>query len=246
MLTTRWPNKCSTSLSFQPELSIDALRRLRGSGVLVERQRTCFKSTLWATRSEQYCWARRSLSNHKLSLAPFFRRIALAGRYHLLLQLVYGTCVNLRAIPCSNSLRFGTVGDLLRLPYVQVACSSRNECAIFWTSGTLRVFDTRLTDPTRQMNFVFLFFVPACGCWVLYMPSSSDDTCWVAWGLESKTSDAVVKVWKTCDDTETVPVGDDWLWTVLPDKPSSKPFGYRLAGSVRHRTLRCSCLSLSS
>jgi hypothetical protein len=39
-----------------------------------------------------------------------------------------------------------------------------------------------------------------------------------------------VKVWKTCDDTETVPVGRYWLWTVLSDKPSSKPFGYRLAG----------------
>jgi hypothetical protein len=73
-----------------------------------------------------------------------------------------------------------------------------------------------------------------------YMPSSNDDTCWVAWGLESKTSNAVVKIWKTCDDTTEAPVGDDyWLMDGSPERTSNKPFGYRLAGKCTTPNLAC-------
>jgi hypothetical protein len=142
------------------------------------------------------------------------------------------------------SLRFGVSrkGSATSAPYVQVACSSRNECAILDASGTLRVFDTRMTDRTRMSNGALSSFssFQHAGVGLAYMPSSSDDTCWVAWGLESKTSNAVVKIWKTCDDTETVPVGDDyWVMDGSPDRPSSKPFGYRLAGKCTTPNLAC-------
>jgi hypothetical protein len=148
------------------------------------------------------------------------------------------------------SLRFGVSrrGSATSAPYVQVACSSRNECAILDASGTLRVFDTRMTDRTRMSNGALSSFssFQHAGVGLAHMSSSTDDTCWVAWGLESQTSNAVVKIWKTGDDTEIADSGDDyWLMDGSPDRQSSKPFGYRLAGKCTTPNLACARVCLS-
>jgi hypothetical protein len=146
------------------------------------------------------------------------------------------------------SLRFGVArkGAATNAPYVQVACSSRDECAILDAAGTLRVFDTRMTDRTRMSNGALSSFssFQHAGVGLAHMPSSSsDDTCWVAWGLETRTSHAVVKIWKSGDESaDTHTIGDDyWLMDGSPERPSSalNPFGYRLAGKCTTPNLAC-------
>jgi hypothetical protein len=147
------------------------------------------------------------------------------------------------------SLRFGVTrkqgaGNLPVAPYVQVACSDRDECALLDAAGTLRVFDTRMTDRTRSSTGALSSFssFQHAGVGLAYMQSESDDTHWVTWGLESSTSNAVVKVWRSCTESADSVVGDDyWLMDGLPERSSSglKPFGYKLAGKCTTPNLAC-------
>ena len=112
------------------------------------------------------------------------------------------------------SLRFGSTRKSSYVtavsPLVQVACASNSDCcATIDSSGTVRVYDLRMTERSRSSmgaaSSVFSAFESA-GVGISYFGSaptrgngddSTTSASWLTWGLDSSTSSAVVKIWST-------------------------------------------------
>jgi len=152
------------------------------------------------------------------------------------------------------SLRFGitkkaSTGIVHSAPYVQVACSGCDECAVLDASGILRVFDTRMTDRTRiSMGTLSSFSAfGQAGIGLENLHTDLDESRWLTWGLETPNGDAVVKIWASTDDTieSLTSTGEDhWFMDGSPEQSldkvgPSKPVGYRLAGHCAVPNLAC-------
>lgn len=86
----------------------------------------------------------------------------------------------------------GTVND----PLIQIAASNKNELATMDASGTVSIFDIRMERTQGKVGEVSSFSsFHHAGIGLEYLPSCNADTRWIAWGLDARQTDAIVKVW---------------------------------------------------
>ena len=110
------------------------------------------------------------------------------------------------------SLRFGSARKSYSSngAFVQVACSPHTEeCATIDSSGTVRVYDIRMTERSRTSMSSALGMFSAHdirGIGISYFGyrgnnANHETTSWLTWGLDSPSS-AVVKIWSTRQQRE--------------------------------------------
>jgi hypothetical protein len=176
---------------------------------------------------------------------------------------------DLRAAPVSTSfsteifkpsLRFGSVrkSGLESAVVVQVACASNTEeCATIDSSGTVRLYDVRMSERSRSSNAMSLFSAhDARGVGICYMDNNksqqqsndatSTSTSWLTWGMESPSnSSAIVKVWSSnhreSSDHNSNP-DEYWYMDGSPKPPQNTvvpPSDYRLVAQCASPNLAC-------
>lgn len=124
------------------------------------------------------------------------------------------------------SLRFASLTN--SSPLIQVACSHKDECATMDSSGLIRVYDLRMTGGTKPR---LLSSVPSfhfAGAGLASFRTSTDDSYWVAWGLDSPKADAIVKIWSTSVTSGKIEVGDSdsdtyWYMDGSPERTPQIP-----------------------
>jgi len=209
-----------TSLRFQPAVSTQSLwlASARGSGVLV-----------WDVSGHSLSPLQGRLgldTNETITSLAWKQAAANANESWLAATTATSAFLwDLRSSALRPSLRFGVVhtnssssgisnntttkaSGAAPPRYLQIACTPHHECAILDAAGTVRVFDTRLTDrSTRRSSSTgtgvgsgSLCQFQACqhaGVGLTYLPLAAEpEHCWVTWGLDEPNADAIVKVWK--------------------------------------------------
>lgn len=121
--------------------------------------------------------------------------------------------VSLGAKSSKPSLRFGSLSH--SAPLIQVACSHKDECATMDSTGVVRVYDLRMFGGAKpRMKCIFPSFHFA-GVGLAAFRTRSDDSYWMAWGLDAPKADAVVKIWSTVENNGKNDEGDvdsDTYW----------------------------------
>ena len=129
------------------------------------------------------------------------------------------------------SLRFGSTRKSSFVastpPLVQVACSTNSDCcATMDASGTVRIYDLRMTERSRSSMgaalSVFAAFDSA-GIGISYFGDttkhgkadiSTTSAAWLTWGIDASSPSAVVKIWSTQakkqKEHERIPSDDYW------------------------------------
>jgi hypothetical protein len=136
----------------------------------------------------------------------------------------------LRANSSRPSLRLGSTrkvdtNGVVTDPLVQIAASDRDQVATLNASGIVQLFDVRMTDCSSQGNVGELSSFSACdhvGIGLEFLPSKSEDTCWVTWGLDSPQSGAIVKVWSDGIESEPSSSDADTYW-FIDGSPNNSP-----------------------
>lgn len=136
----------------------------------------------------------------------------------------------LRANLSRPSLQLGTSRKLnsngvVVDPLVKIAASNRDQVATLDASGTVQVFDIRMTDCSSNGSIGEVSSFSAChhvGVGLEFLPTHKEETCWVTWGLDAPQSDAIVKVWSDCVESDQPMVDADKYWLV-DGSPSSCP-----------------------
>lgn len=262
--TTTGTSAAVTSLAFSPAASRSSLylASARGSGVLV-----------WDVSGHSLSPLQGRLGVEHSPDSSAITSLTWTGETWLAATTAASACLwDLRQKPAANSfrpsLRFGVASSpssstTMTTPYRQIACSDRDECAILDAAGTMRIFDTRMTDRVTRMSTGCLYQFDACahaGVGLSFLPlTSRSEHCWVTWGLDAPNADAVVKVWmsgggggapdeSSSRDGGAASTPDDyWYLDTSPDRPKShKSFpsskdsiGYRLVGQCTTRNLAC-------
>lgn len=247
------------SLSFQPDSSQSFyLAAARGSGVLVWDVSGHSLSPLWgrleidngttgAARPPitSICW--QPVTNN----APYLA--ASTAKSACIWDLRESAVASTHFKP---SLRFGISRKNLvtAAPYVQLACSGQNECAILDAAGMLRIFDMRLTDRSRlsmgDLSSFAAFSHAGVGVAHMGKSLSSENARWVAWGLDAPSGrDATVKVWSETtgnsqDVSEVEGNASENLW--LTDTPSGQDTPMELGKiSDYHLSAQCTLPNLA-
>lgn len=116
--------------------------------------------------------------------------------------------------------------------YRQITCSDQaEECAVLDSAGTVRIFDTRMTDRVTRRSMGSLCQFDAfdfAGVGLCFLPTTQGDgKSWVTWGLDAPNSNAVVKVWMKSADNVS-PVKEDstpdnyWYLDTSPARQKSR------------------------
>lgn len=136
----------------------------------------------------------------------------------------------LRASLSRPSLQLGTsrkdnTNGVVADPLVQIAVSNRDQVATLDASGTVQVFDIRMTDRSSQGSVGEVSSFSAyhhVGIGLEFLPAHKEDTCWVTWGLDVPQSGAIVKVWSDCVESEQ-PTGDADTYWFMDGSPNNSP-----------------------
>jgi hypothetical protein len=164
------------------------------------------------------------------------------------------------------SLRFGATAagaSNNHSPYVQLAASGADECALLDAKGVVRIFDLRMPEQQQHGQArrsstavagilgTFRAFHHA-GIGLSCLPNVStqsggnNNTLWLAWGLDGPDSDAVVKIW-TRSTGETNPAADVgvvtstdyWYMDGSPDASRDGSADFRLVAHCTTPNLAC-------
>ena len=126
---------------------------------------------------------------------------------------------SLRLGPSRKINSDGTVND----PLIQIAASSKNELATMDASGTVSVFDIRMERSHGKISEVSSFSsFHHVGIGLKFLPSSNNDSRWMAWGLDAPQTDATVKVWSDCVSSGRKESDADFYWH-MDSSPTTSP-----------------------
>jgi Zinc-ribbon, C4HC2 type len=103
--------------------------------------------------------------------------------------------VSLGARASKPSIRFGS--SSLSSQLNQVACSHREECATMDTSGMVCIHDLRMlggSKPRVTASFQSFNYV---GVGLASFQTSTNESCWLTWGLDNQNTDPLVRIWST-------------------------------------------------
>jgi len=234
MLNYAFTNQAISSLAFQETDSL-LLASSRGTGILVWDASGHSLSPLWGRLGME---GFSDVAKPIVSLSWAQRETSFIGG-----TTESSACIwDLRQRPFRPQIRFGLNQNSDTSPYVQIACSDQEDCALLNGSGTMFVFDTRMTSESRDPSPLCSFQAFHDTAFGLAAMSRNAGLEWVTYGKDHSNRDTVVKIWARGQPNEDAVDADDyWFADSSHDRTSTTPIapGYSLSGRCSIPHLNC-------